>query len=182
MFGCTAPSQTPSSTTSLSSQNTITVGDVMGKNTVKIGDTVSLDYVGTLDNGTVFDTSIQPVAQQAGLPSRSSYAPFTFVVGSNQVIVGFDRGVIGMKVNEEKTIHIEPPEAYGEKSDNFVITIQTANVTGGENLTVGSTIYANGGANQGRITKIENGTATVDFNHALAGKALNFKLILRSIQ
>ena len=182
MFGCANQSQSTNINTTLSSQNNLTVGDVMKDRAVQSGDTVLVDYVGTLDNGTVFDTSIQAVAQAANLPPHPSYQPFNFVVGSGQVIAGFDQGVIGMKVNEEKTIHIQAKDAYGEISSNYIIEVPVANVSGGANLTVGGVIYANGGASQGFITRIENGNATIDFNHPLAGKALNFKLTLRSIQ
>ena len=77
---------------------------------VKTGDTVQVDYTGKLENGTVFDTSIEEVAKQADIyVNGRTYAPLTFVAGAGQMIKGFDEGVIGMKVGEEKTITI-PPE------------------------------------------------------------------------
>lgn len=159
-----------------------TIGEVvMESKVVKTGSIVTVEYVGTLDNGTVFDTSIESVGKEAGL-ARTTYEPFTFTVGSGQVIEGFDQGVIGMKISEEKKIHIESDEAYGPRLDNYIITVGIANISGGENMTVGGIIYANEGQQEGKITAIENGTATIDFNHPLAGKGLNFKLIVKNIQ
>src|SRR5512140_3654265 len=64
---------------------------------VKSGDTVQVNYTGKLENGTVFDTSIEEVAKQAGIyVSGREYAPLTFVAGAGQMIKGFDEGVIGM--------------------------------------------------------------------------------------
>ena len=79
------------------------------------GDTVAVDYVGTLDDGTVFDTSIREEAIKAGLPLRSSYSPLEFTAGAGQMIAGFDAAVIGMKVGEEKNVHLTPSEAYGNQ-------------------------------------------------------------------
>ena len=130
----------------------------------KTGDTVSVDYVGTLDNGTIFD---------------QSKTPFKFKVGSGQVIKGFDDAATGMKINEEKNVHIPVEDAYGYPSEEQIITVALEKIDGG-NVTIGQTIYANDA--QGVVTKIENGQATIDFNHPLAGQALNFKIILRSIE
>ncbi len=177
IYGCTG--QVPAEPSTPMPNKT---GDAMMENKViKTGDTVTLDYIGTLDNGTVFDTSIESAAKEAGLPQRPSYEPFTFTVGSGQVIEGFDKGVIGMKAGEEKTIRIESDEAYGPRIDDYILSVPIANITGGENLTVGGIIYANGGAQQGVITNITDGNATVDFNHPLAGKDINFRLIVRKI-
>ena len=68
---------------------------------VEKGDTVSVHYTGTFDNGTVFDSS-------------EGREPLTFIAGAGQMIKGFDEAVIGMELDEEKEIHIEPADAYGE--------------------------------------------------------------------
>jgi FKBP-type peptidyl-prolyl cis-trans isomerase len=90
--------------------STIPVGS--GK-VVAAGMVVKLDYIGKFENGTVFDTSIETEARKAGLYSQArAYEPFTFAAGSGQVIDGFDRGVIGMRVGEQKTLTISPSEGY----------------------------------------------------------------------
>jgi FKBP-type peptidyl-prolyl cis-trans isomerase 2 len=81
---------------------------------VKIGDNISVDYTGSYEDGKVFDTSIESVARANDLPARETYKPLKFKVGQKPpaVIVGFDKGVIGMKKGETKTLRIPPEEAY----------------------------------------------------------------------
>ncbi len=86
-----------------------------GSGTVAVGDLVSVEYVGSLENGTVFDTSRMEVAQSAGIynPARP-YEPISFTVGVQQMIQGFDEAVQGMRVGQEKTVTIPSEKAYGE--------------------------------------------------------------------
>lgn len=71
--------------------------------TAQNGDTVTVNYTGKLDNGTVFDTSI-------------GRAPFSFVLGAGQVIPGWDLGLQGMKVGGKRTLIIPPNMAYGSQT------------------------------------------------------------------
>ncbi|OFV67239.1 MAG: secreted protein containing Peptidyl-prolyl cis-trans isomerase, FKBP-type domain protein [Candidatus Syntrophoarchaeum caldarius] len=93
----------------------LATGCISEEKRVQEGDNITVNYIGRLENGTIFDTSYEDVARDAGVytPGRS-YQPLTFQVGSGQMIPGFDKGVIGMKVNETKTVVIPPAEAYGE--------------------------------------------------------------------
>lgn len=79
--------------------------------TVKIGDNISVNYTGSYVNGKVFDTSIESVAKANDLPPSE---PLKFRVGQkpSAVIEGLDKGVIGMKIGETKTLSIPPEEAY----------------------------------------------------------------------
>ena len=67
---------------------------------VEAGDMVSVEYEGRLSNGDVFDSS-------------AGRAPLTFIAGVGQMIPGFDAAVLGMALNEEKTVTIPADEAYG---------------------------------------------------------------------
>lgn len=81
---------------------------------VKTGDNISVNYIGSFEDGRVFDTSIESIAQANDLPPRDIYEPLKFKVGQkpSAVIEGFDKGVIGMKIGETKTLRIPPEEAY----------------------------------------------------------------------
>jgi FKBP-type peptidyl-prolyl cis-trans isomerase 2 len=126
---------------------------------------VKVNYVGTLDDGTEFD---------------SSYGrdPLEFEVGTDQVIAGFDAAVHGMVVGEKKTVRIPPEEAYGPVDQELIfdVPIEQApdNVTVGDEVLIDGTVY-------GRVTAVGDTTVTIDTNHRFAGQALNFEIELVSI-
>lgn len=142
------------------------------------GDTVSVDYVGSLTNGQVFDTSVQAEAQKAGLPARPSYEPLNFTVGAEQMIKGFDDAVIGMKVGEEKTVTLPPEQAYGQRNEGLIVSVPRDRIQG--DVEVGATLQSPNGQS-GKVTAVDNQTVTVDFNHQLAGQTLVFKITLQNI-
>ncbi len=79
----------------------------------KAGDTVSMNYTGRLENGTVFDSNV--------LPEFNHVEPFMFTLGAGQVIKGWDIGVDGMKVGEKRTLEINSEFAYGATGAGNVI-------------------------------------------------------------
>jgi FKBP-type peptidyl-prolyl cis-trans isomerase len=79
----------------------------------KTGDTVAVNYTGRLADGTVFDSNIDP--------KFNHVQPFVFVLGAGQVIPGWDKGIIGMKVGDKKTLVIAPADAYGAAGAGGVI-------------------------------------------------------------
>lgn len=110
--------------------------NVTGK-TVEVGDVVTVNYVGRLEDGKVFDTTLREVAENPVLPKtntftpRTVYTPFKFRVGAGEVIPGFEEAVIGMKEGEEKEIAIPPEKGYGNWSKELTETyprIQTVDV------------------------------------------------------
>ena len=108
---------------------------------VVVGDTVKLDYTGSLDNGTVFDTSIESVGVQAGL-QKQTYQALTFTLGTNQVIPGFEKNVLGMKLNEKKTFTLTPEEGYGAiKPDVNLSGKRLLNITRYETIETNSQAY-----------------------------------------
>ena len=90
---------------------------------VEKGDTVKVNYIGKLQDGTVFDTSILEEAKNAGIYNESRiYEPLTLKIGSGSTIPGFENGLVGMKEGETKTISIPPEQAYGPKDPNLTFT------------------------------------------------------------
>lgn len=161
------------------------------KEVVSSGDTVGVDYVGTLEDGTVFDSSLEEFAKKTKNYSPDSgrkYEPLSFTVGAGQMIKGFDAGVVGMKLGEKKTLVLAPADAYGEAfteqevpvkyfqdvfsetvpRENFKDTVtQTVPMSAlgekGNGLTVGQVIEA--GSVQAKVTKIEGDNVTVDIDN-----------------
>jgi len=89
--------------------------------TVENGDNVSVDYVGSFVDGAVFDTSIEAVASENGILNMArNYEPLKLSVGAGQVISGFDKAMVGMKVGESKIVTIPPEDAYGISNPELI--------------------------------------------------------------
>ena len=147
----------------------------------KAGDKVAVDYLGTLENGTVFDTSIKEEAEKAKMPARPSYAPLEFTVGAGQMIKGFDEGVVDMRVGDEKTITIAPADAYGEYQEGALMQVPISQLTQARiQPQVGMQLGMPNGRT-GTIKEVNKDYALIDLNHELAGKTLVFKIIMRKI-
>ena len=134
---------------------------------VKIGDIVAVEYVGTLDNGGVFDSS------------ESQGGPLEFKVGGGQVLQGFEDAVLGMGVGEKKTIRLEPSQGYGEYSKNLVETIPRSSIPNNERLKDDTMLLVSlpdGSKMPATITAITEETVTLDMNHPLAGEVLHFEI------
>ena len=86
---------------------------------VSNGDTVSLYYVGTLEDGTVFDTNIKSVADAIGL-TKQAFDPLVVEVGAGQVVPGFNDALVGMKKDEEREVLIPFHLAYGAPKAELV--------------------------------------------------------------
>ena len=138
----------------------------------RTGSTVKIHYTGKLDDGTVFDSSI-------------GGEPLNFTIGSSQVIPGFENGVIGMKVNDVKTIRLEPADAYGDRNEELLFTVSRDEVPGDIQPAEGQRFQISnddGNSFVATIVEVGAGDVTFDANHPLAGMALTFELELLEIQ
>jgi len=148
--------------------------------TITTGDDVTFEYTGRLDDGTVFDSSRESVAEDAGLveaqPDRE-YAPLTVEVGSGQVIEGMEEGLLGMDAGETETIEIPPEKAYGEWTEEHVQEFDTDELSEmlGQTPEEGAFLEAQNGQH-GEIVHVDDETVRVDFNPDLAGETLEFEI------
>ena len=129
------------------------------------GSSVSVNYTGRLEDGTIFDTSVQEGRE-----------PLTATLGQGQLIPGFENGLIGMTVGEKKTIEIDPSDAYGEVNPQMVSEVPLTQVP--EGVKVGDQLQ---GQNQYGpvnvvVKEVTESTVILDMNHPLAGKKLIFDL------
>jgi FKBP-type peptidyl-prolyl cis-trans isomerase 2 len=152
--------------------------------TVKYGDNVTADYTLYLANGSIIDTSIESVAQQAGLNlTDREFAPITFVIGDGNYISGFENGTIGMKVGETRNITLTPDEAYGEYNQSLIMPVNMSDMTNASIVPyVNESLYDYMLGYNVRIASIpNNSTVMVDYNPPLAGQTLTFRITLLSI-
>ena len=139
----------------------------------KKGDKVSIEYEGSLEDGTVFDNS------------KSHDKPFQFIVGSGKVIPGFDKAVIGMKLMEQKKITLQPTEAYGEINQKLTHKVLRSELPPEPEPKPGMGLMMGGGpggsARRAMITEVTKKHIVIDMNHPLAGKSFTFKIKLIKI-
>ena len=139
----------------------------------KAGDTVQVHYTGTLNDGTIFDSS-------------AGRTPLEFTVGSGQVIKGFDDGVTGMNQGEKKTINIPVNDAYGPTNEEMIFTLNRSDIPDDIPLEVGMTLNMHEDGNPRPIPVIvrdlTDTNVTLDANHPLAGQELTFEIELVGVK
>ncbi len=139
---------------------------------IQDGDSVAVRYTGRLESGDVFDTN-----------DDGSSEPLVFQVGSQSMIAGFERAVIGLSTGDSTTARIPPEEAYGTRDENLISSLARKLFEGGE-LEVGLQVDledAQGQMYEAHVIAFDDETVTVDFNHPLAGHALTFDIRIESI-
>ena len=138
----------------------------------KDGNTVKVHYTGKLDDGTIFDTSVER-------------EPLEFTIGAGQMIPGFEGAVRGMQVGQVKTVTIPAEEAYGPHNEDMVLVVERDKLPENMNPVVGQRLekqQENGNMAVLVVIDFSDTTITLDANHHLAGKALTFEIELLEIR
>ncbi len=140
--------------------------------TAKSGDLVFVHYTGKFDSGDVFDSS-------------RDREPLTVILGRGDIIQGFDNAIQGMEIGEKKSVTLTPDQAYGDYSQDQVVTTKRSNFGEGfepeENLQLALQLE-DGQQTLATILKFDEDTVTLDLNHPLAGKTLHFDLELMDVK
>lgn len=137
----------------------------------KNGDTVKVAYTGKLDDGSVFDTT-------------NEGEPIEFTIGQGQVLPAFEEAVVGMDSGDSKTIMIPPDEAYGDRSDELILTMDRDQVPFDREPEVGKMyrlVQKDGRSFPVTVANVSEETIVFDANHPLAGKDLTFDIQLVQI-
>ena len=137
------------------------------------GKKVKTHYRGTLDDGTQFDSSYD----------RGE--PLAFTCGAGQMIKGFDAAVVDMQVGEKRTVRIPAADAYGEHNPEMVITFPAEQVPNIEQIEKGQKLYLStpsGMPVPAVVIDVTSEAVTLDANHELAGKDLNFDIELVEVE
>lgn len=136
------------------------------------GKQVSVHYVGTLDDGTTFDSS------------RDRGEPLSFVCMAGQMIAGFDATVRDMAVGQTTTVRLEPEDAYGPRREDMVVSIPLSQMPGAEGAQAGMRVMLSdpsGRPMPALVAAKDDTTITFDLNHEMAGKALTFEIELLTV-
>ena len=138
-----------------------------------VGRRCKTHYRGTLNDGTVFDSSYD----------RGE--PLEFVCGMGMMIRGYDEAVANMEVGQSIDIHLTPDKAYGYEDPRAIFTVEISQLPGSEDLSVGEKVVLYSSAGQPMPVKVaarDDVTITFDANHEMAGKELNFHIELVEVQ
>ena len=137
---------------------------------IEAGKTVKVHYKGTLEDGSVFDSS-------------EGRDPIEFEMGSGALIPGFENTVAKMEVDETRTVTIPSAEAYGDMNDEMVGEIPRSNLPDDIEPEVGMVLsmQSSDGEMPVRVVAVDEENLTLDANHPLAGKNLTFELTLVEI-
>jgi len=139
----------------------------------KPGDTVLVLYVGTLDDGKVFDSS-----------EMHGNNPLQITLGEGKILPGFEQALIGMKPNQTKIVHIPAEQAYGPYRKELVDTISASEYPKGYSPNVGDTFRVplkDGGSATATVVEVFGNGLKIDANHPLASQNLNFEIKLMEI-
>jgi len=137
----------------------------------KKGDTVKVHYTGKLDDGTVFDSSVER-------------DPLEFRIGEGQVLPGFEQAIEGMNPGQSRSVNIPADQAYGPYREEMVLEIEKDRFPPDLDPQVGQQLRVRQPDNSTvpvRVTEVSEATVTLDANHPLAGKDLTFEIELIEI-
>ena len=139
---------------------------------IKEGSKVKVAYEGSLADGSVFDKSEEG-------------QPLEFTVGKGELIPGFDKAVLGMKLNEKKDFTVPPEDAYGQRNEELFRKVPPTFFPDDMTPQVDMMLSLQdemGRPFPGTITEITQDSITIDLNHPLAGKELTFKVEIIGIE
>ncbi len=132
------------------------------------GDRVTVHYIGTLDNGRIFD-------------QRDGDAPLSFVLGAGEVFPAMEANIVGMKPGEVKNIHLIAEQAYGLRLDENLLQVSLQIFPADRELRIGQKLSIELGGNEQRVMRVrrvDQQSVLLDGNHDLAGCDLTFALQL----
>jgi FKBP-type peptidyl-prolyl cis-trans isomerase SlyD len=131
---------------------------------IKSGSVVNMTYVLTNDDGEEIDRA-------------DKSEPFTYLHGHNQIVMGLEKELLGLKAGDKKKVLVSPEEGYGDIDPSLITMAKTNQFPKGAELEVGVQFMAEDADGNNvvfTIVEIEGEDVTLDGNHPLAGETLNF--------
>ena len=138
------------------------------------GDVVKLAYTArTVDGAQLVDTTDEEVAADEGIDTdQQDWGPRTIVLGEGHIFPNVEQDIFGKEVGDEGTVTVSAEDAFGEYEEDQVRTVSKDKI-GEDDRYPGAQVQIDG--EQGRVETIIGGRARVDFNHPLAGEAVEYE-------
>jgi FKBP-type peptidyl-prolyl cis-trans isomerase 2 len=138
---------------------------------VETNSTVTVNYTGKLEDGSVFDTSF-----------NEGREPLKAKLGEGNLIKGFESGLIDMIVGDKKIVEILPSEAYGEYNDLMIQEVPKDKMPGEVEVGMHLESQTQMGPVQFIVKEVKEDSVILDANHPLAGQKLIFELELLEVE
>lgn len=135
------------------------------------GKRVKVQFVGRLEDGTVFGEA-------------TAEKPLEFTLGKEGVIPGFVEALQGMEPGDKKTVHVSPEKGFGNHAADKIINFKRSVLAKREPIAQGAKVVVedvSGREYVGRVESLTRELVTVDLNHPLAGKGLEFEIGLQEV-
>ncbi len=139
---------------------------------IEANSVVSIHYTLTGEDGEVIDSS-------------ADAEPLVYLAGAGNIIPGLDTALLSLQVGDKKQVTVAPEEGYGVHDEELVQKLPRDMFGGVESIEVGMSFQANDASGQVRfveVVKVEDDGITIDGNHALAGKVLNFDISIEDVR
>jgi len=133
---------------------------------VQVGSKVTISYIGTLDDGTIFY-------------STKEHEPLSVTIGDDQIFPALERAIIGMQEGDTRNIVLSAEEGYGPRRKENIIKVARSAFPAGKEITIGQKLsigFSGGESRIMRVIAVDEAEVTLDGNHALAGFELTFAL------
>ena len=141
-------------------------------NQAQIGSTITISYIGTLDNGRIFH-------------STEEQGPQTFTIGAGQVFPALEQAIIGLGAGEVKNVVLPAEKAYGPRRPENIINVNRLTFPAGKEIVVGQKLsieFKDGSSRAMIVTAVNEHEVTLDGNHLLAGLELTFALRVERVE
>jgi len=134
------------------------------------GKSVSIEYTMSFDESGPVETS-------------KGSDPLAYIQGQDEILNGIEEALEGLEVGAEKTVVLGPDQAFGGVDTDAVVDVDVSSLPEDARQpgAVVETHDEQGGTMAGEVTDVSQGVATIDFNHPLAGKTLQFDIKVLSV-
>ncbi|MBN1786037.1 MAG: peptidylprolyl isomerase [Candidatus Methanofastidiosa archaeon] len=150
---------------------------------MKEGDFVEIDYIGKIKStGTYFDVTNEEKAKETGLyQNNKTFGPVIVVVGARHVIEGLDDSLLDMSVGEEMVVEISPEKGFGMRDPKLITTVPLREFSK-QGIMPRPGMSLDIGGKWATVKNVSSGRVTLDFNHSLASRALEYEVkVLREV-